>query len=357
MALKIGVAGVRRGSGPAKVLQLHQDCELAAVCDLNTERAKAFAETNNVPHWYDDYDAFVNSDLDAIVVATPAPVHVECTEKAMRAGKHVLSEVPACWSLEEARRLVAVVRETGLKYMFAENMCYFAYCQSYGEMIRRGDVGEVVYVEGEYVHNCESLMTEVGADGETHLTWRTQLPPIQYCTHELGPILQWLDDRIVTASALHTGTRRRPDLGAIDLEVGLFKTAKGTVIKVLCAFSVAKEPAHHWFTIYGTEGHLESPRWPEGEHRLQSGLIPYHQGHAKLSLGTNHPGAPAEATVGGHGTSEYYMCNDFVRSILDDTKPAIDVYEGLDMTLPGICAHLSAEQGGAAVAVPDPREF
>ena len=51
------------------------------------------------------------------------------------------------------------------------------------------------------------------------------------------------------------------------------------------------------------------------------------------------------------------MCNDFVRCILDDTKPAIDVYEGLDMTLPGICAHLSAQQGGSAVGVPDPREF
>lgn len=357
MALKIGVAGVRRGSGPAKVLQLHRDCELTAVCDLNTERAKAFAEQNDVPHWYDDYEAFVASDLDAIVVATPAPVHVECVEKAMRAGKHALSEVPACWTLDEARRLVTVVRETGLKYMFAENMCYFAYCQSYGEMIRRGDVGEVVYIEGEYVHNCESLMTEVGPDGETRLTWRTKLPPIQYCTHELGPILQWLPgERIVSAVGLHSGNRRRPDLGVIDLEVALFRTTNGALIKLLCTFSVAKEPAHHWFTIYGTQGHLEGPRWG-GEHYLQTPSLPYNTGHAKLALAVNHPGAPAEATVGGHGTSEYYMCNDFVRSILDDTTPAIDVYAGLDMTLPGICAHLSADQGGTAIPVPDPREF
>ena len=57
--------------------------------------------------------------------------------------------------------------------------------------------------------------------------------------------------------------------------------------------------------------------------------------------------------AGGHGTSEYFMVDDFVRCILDDTKPAIDVYEGLDYTAPGICAHLSAEQGGKAVEVPD----
>jgi hypothetical protein len=125
----------------------------------------------------------------------------------------------------------------------------------------------------------------------------------------------------------------------------------------LCAFNVAKEPPHHWFTVYGTEGHLESPRWTEGDHRLLSPVFPNLETHARLALGINHPQAPAEATVGGHGTSEYFMCNDFVRCILDDTKPAIDVYEGLDMTLPGICAHLSAEQGGAPVEVPDPRAW
>jgi len=46
------------------------------------------------------------------------------------------------------------------------------------------------------------------------------------------------------------------------------------------------------------------------------------------------------------------MVNDFVRCILGDGKPAIDVYEGLDMSLPGICAHLSAENGSQPVEVP-----
>jgi len=56
-------------------------------------------------------------------------------------------------------------------------------------------------------------------------------------------------------------------------------------------------------------------------------------------------------------TSEYLMINDFVRAVLDDTKPAIDIHFGLDMTLPGICAHMSAESGSAPVEVPDPRSL
>jgi len=357
MALRIGVAGLRRGASLAHVLQLRPDCELAAVCDLDAERARAFARQHGVPQWFEDYGALLGAPLDAIVVATPAPTHVDCTVQALHAGKHVLCEVPACWTVAEARQLVATVRASSRRYMLAENMCYFAYCQAYRDMIRQGDIGEPVYVEGEYIHNCETLMVAAGPDGRPQRTWRAHLPPIHYCTHELGPILQWLDDRIVSAVGLHTGNRRRPDLGCIDLEVGLFRTARGRLVKVLCGFSVAKEPAHHWFTVYGTEGHLESPRWPDGEHRLQSPRLPHQHAHARLALGVDHPGAPPEARAGGHGTSEYFMCDDFVRSVLEDRDPPLDVFAGLDMTLPGICAHQSAAQGGQPVPVPDPRAW
>ena len=51
------------------------------------------------------------------------------------------------------------------------------------------------------------------------------------------------------------------------------------------------------------------------------------------------------------------MVDGFVRCMLDDTKPPIDVYEAMDWTLPGICAHISAEAGGEPVEVPNPREW
>lgn len=351
MALKIGIAGLRRGAGVARVFLHHKECEVVAGCDLRTDLAKQWTEDNNVPYWFDDYSKFCQADLDAILVGTPAPVHVPCVVEAMENGKHVLSEVPACYDLQQARELVDVVERTGLKYMFAENMCYYAWVECYKQMIQRGDLGEITYAEGEYIHDLGSLMHD--QDGK--LTWRTKLPPIMYPTHDLGPILQIMDDRVVTAVGMHTGCRRRPEIGNIDMEVGIFKTAKGNVIKQLCGFSVAKEPAMHWFCLYGTKGQIESPRTPSGKHLLYVEGMPGLTNSIELPLSTNHQGAPPEATVGGHGTSEYYMVNDFIRCILDDTKPAIDVYEGLDMTLPGICAHLSAEQGSIPIEVPDLR--
>lgn len=351
MALKIGIAGLHRGAGVANVFLNHKECEVVAGCDLRTSLAKQWTSDHNIPYWFDDYSKFCEADLDAILVATPAPVHVPCVVEAMEKGKHVLSEVPACYDLPQAYELVEVVEKTGLKYMFAENMCYYAWVQTYRDMIHRGDLGEIVYAEGEYIHDLGGLMYD--EDGK--LTWRTRLPPILYPTHDLGPILQIMQDRVVSAVGMHTGCRKRPEIGNIDMEVGIFKTAKGNVIKQLCGFSVAKEPAHHWFCLYGTEGQIESPRTPAGKHLLYTEHIPNLQGQVELPLGTNHTGAPPEALLGGHGTSEYYMVDDFVRCILDDTKPAIDVYEGLDQTLPGVCAHLSAEQGSIPIEVPDMR--
>jgi predicted dehydrogenase len=352
MALRVGVAGLRRGSGPCQVFQHHKDCEVVAVCDLNAERAETFARENCIAQWFSDYSELCAADLEAIFVATPAPLHVPHAIEALAHGKHVLSEVPAVYNLEQAYELKAAVEASDRKYMFAENMAYFAWVETYRQMVERGDLGNIMYAECEYIHNCETLLT----DEEGKPTWRATLPPIQYCTHDLGPILQMLGDRVVSAVGMHTGSQRRPDLGTIDMEVALFRTAGGRIIKFLAGFAMAKEPAHHWFTLYGTKGQIEGPRHSSGKHLLYREDFANLSERIELPLSHSHPRVPPEALLGGHGSSEYFMVNDFVRCILDNTKPAIDVYEGLEWSVPGICAHQSAEQGGAPVAVPDLRQ-
>jgi hypothetical protein len=47
------------------------------------------------------------------------------------------------------------------------------------------------------------------------------------------------------------------------------------------------------------------------------------------------------------------MAQDFVRAVRSEIPVPIDVYDALDYTAPGLCAHLSAERGGAPVEIPD----
>ena len=75
----------------------------------------------------------------------------------------------------------------------------------------------------------------------------------------------------------------------------------------------------------------------------------------KIQALDSDPDASVEARAGGHGTSEHFMVDRFVRAVNGQGPVPIDVYRSLDFSVPGLCAHLSAQQGSAPVDVPDYR--
>lgn len=345
--LKVGVAGLRRGSGLCQVFTHHPEAEVVAVCDIAPRRAEEYAARYGIPHHYEDYDGFIAHDLDIVVVATPVPDHVRNSVAALEAGKHVFSEVPAAYTLEECEQLLRTVRVTGKQYMMGENCNYFPRTEAWKREVDKGRLGTVFYAEAEYIHCCLALMR----DEYGNPTWRASLPPIQYCTHSLGPLMHITGDRVVSVSGLHSGCHYAPELGVIDIEVGIMKTEHGAVFKILCGFSLVHEPAIHRYTLYGTKGFLDSQRcdWD-----VDKGSFPDEApGMQRDPVDLTPREAPPEASLGGHGTSEYFMVNDFVQAVLAGTPPPIDIYTSLDMTAPGIGAHLSAERGGERVALPD----
>lgn len=208
------------------------------------------------------------------------------------------------------------------------------------EQINAGELGKVIYAEAEYIHDCRGMMQR----GDGTLTWRAKMPPIQYCTHSLGPLLFLMEDRCVAATGLNPGSNIAPDLDVIDLEVGLFQMESGAVVKILCGFSIERHPAFHWYVLYGTKGALESKR------QYQDRASGYFRG-----ITPDREMTSFASDDSGHGVAESRIVEGFIESILNNTKPPIDVYESMDYTAPGICAHLSAEKDGAVVPVPNYR--
>ncbi|MCX7599621.1 MAG: Gfo/Idh/MocA family oxidoreductase [Armatimonadetes bacterium] len=356
--LRFAVVGARRGVGLAAVIAANPKCQLVAIFDPRRERAEQAATNLGAARVAASYEELLASeDIDAVVIASPMPFHATQAIAALEADKHVLSEVPAIASPEEAEPLVKAAAKSRGKYMLAENMAYFAWVQAFDTLVKEGFIGDPVYGECEYVHDCRDLMVE-WIDGEKHLTWRaTHLGPAQYCTHDLGPMLHIFDDRVDTVVGMNTGCRTAPDLGAIDAEVILCKTVKGRVLKFLGSFVNARHPALHYFVIYGTEGVLESPRVPEEAFKMNSPKIPHAWGMVKLPLSDSHPDLAGRVAGGGHGTCEWLMVEDFVSAVLEDRQPPIDVYTALDWSLPGALGHQSAEEGGIPKKVPDPRSW
>jgi len=343
---KVGIVGLRRGLTYLSIFSSRDDCQVTAICDKDPQLLGRVARESGIPSATTDFEEFLGLDFDIAVVASPAPLHADHSIRCMEAGKNVLSEVPAASDLDECLRLIRTVERTSLTYMMTENCLYYGDVAAWRSMVQRGEIGRVIYAEADYVHDCRELM--VGPDGRP--TWRASLPPIKYCTHSLGPILDIAKTRCTSASCISSGCNVSPELGAIDLEVAIFQTEAGIPIKVTCGFSVARHPPLLWWCLYGTAGVVEGPRCTWDSSKAYFDGIPNLADMARMPLSRSWRTADA-----GHGGADGLLVDDYIRSLKSGSPPPIDVYRSVEFTVPGICADLSARKNGRLVEIPDLR--
>lgn len=98
----------------AGVLSSLPESRLVAVCDASLARAEAAAKQFG-GEAYSDLDAMLaGSGAEALVIATPHPLHAEAAIRAARAGLHVLVEKPLAASLADCDAMLAEAREGGV---------------------------------------------------------------------------------------------------------------------------------------------------------------------------------------------------------------------------------------------------
>jgi predicted dehydrogenase len=91
---------------------------LAAVCDLNEERARQAATHYGVKEIYTDYRKMLDeAEIDAVAVVTPDFAHREVIEEAARAGKHIIVEKPLATTYEDLDKIAEAVTRAGIKFM------------------------------------------------------------------------------------------------------------------------------------------------------------------------------------------------------------------------------------------------
>lgn len=351
--VKIGFVGMRRGLHLAENTVNLPGVKITAICDKNPQRLAEgearLREKYNITDLktYGDFAEFLTDDMDAVVIATDATIHTPMAIQALEAGRNVLSEIPAIHSLEEAKALAAACKaHPNQKYMMAENCCFWAFINTWKSLIEQGQIGDIWYAEAEYLHNVTDLMR----DENGNPTWRASYDSIRYLTHDLGPLLYIMNDRVVRVSGFKPGFNSVPDYSTgTPNEVGIFQTAKGALIKIFCAFGIER-PMIHNYCIYGTKGTLETDRIDAYQTNAYLKSIPNMEGKMfRLPTGTGYPGFEG----GGHGGADGKMIQAFVESVRNDTPVPIDYRLGINMSLPGIIAHESAVNGGAPLEIPE----
>lgn len=361
--VKIGVFGGHRGFTMIDQLLNHPDAQLAAVCDkyepLLDKVTKAAEEHNLDVAVYTDFDEFIKHDMDAVVLANYANEHAVYAVKCLNAGKHVMSEVLPAETPAQLVELVETVERTGLVYTYAENYCYMKAPFEMWKRYRSGDVGEIQYGEGEYIHDCTSIWPEITYGEKDH--WRNNMFPTFYCTHSCGPLLTISGLRPVKVVGFETNwntEEKQKRIGVFcNAGIEMITLENGAVLKSIHG-GLKMEPGSINYQVYGTKGMMESKRYNDEEFNIYLESEKVCKGDWNKYDPENEIGKEISFKSGGHGGSDFYTTHFFIEKILGhpDGEWAIDVYKACDMGLCGLMAWRSVLAGSAPVEIPDFRK-
>ena len=360
----VGACG--RGASFRTACDALGDVVIEAVCDLNAEQLTEAAERLGARRHFTDYETMIRDcPLDAVIIGTPMHWHVPMAIQALRHGVSVLCEVTAGVSIEECRELVAACKASRAVYMMAENYTYMRPNVIVREMVRQGLFGTPYYGEGEYLHELKALNEKT----TWRRKWQTGIAGVTYCTHILGPLLQWMPgDRVArvccAGSGHHYRDPRQNHYENDDSTLMLCQMRSGGLVKIRVDMLSDRPHAMTNYQLQGTDGCYESARAGGEPHRV------WLRGRAKdANTWQNLDELAAEflpetwrqhaeiAARTGHGGGDYYEVLDFVTALRGEAPPPVGIHEALDMTLPGLVSQQSILQGGRWLEVPDSRTW
>lgn len=230
--MKVCVAGAYGAFG-IKHLDAIKEIEgvtVTSVVGYNIGKIKELADKRGIKHATTDLaEALARDDVDGVILATPTQMHAEQAIQCMRAGKHVMVEIPMADNIEDSQRLVEMQAKTGLVAMAGHTRRFNPSHQYIHNRIKAGELK----IQQMDVQTYFFRRTNTNAKGEArtwtdHLLWHHACHTVdlfQYQTGEIASQIQAMQGPI------------HPDLGiAMDMSIGL-KTPEGAICTLSLSFN------------------------------------------------------------------------------------------------------------------------
>ena len=119
---------------------------LNAICDNSDVNLKKYKILYPDVNYYSNIESLLESNIEAIVIATPAITHGNLVKKALDANKHVFVEKPLCLDVDEGKRLVQLAKKKKLKLMVGHLLLYHPAFIALKKLILSGGIGNIRYI-------------------------------------------------------------------------------------------------------------------------------------------------------------------------------------------------------------------
>ena len=231
MTINIAVAGAGAfGNKHLDGLASIDGAEVVAIVDPVESSARKVAEARGIPHVAANLDDVLGRrDVDAVILATPTPMHARQAIACLEAGKHVEVEIPLCDNLADGRAVVEAQHASGLVAMCGHTR---RFNPSHQWVRRRIEAGEFA-IQHMDVQTFFFRRTNINALGEPrtwtdHLLWHHAAHTVDLFSYQTG-------SPVAVAQAVSGPIH--PELGiAMDLSIQL-KTEAGQLLTLALSFN------------------------------------------------------------------------------------------------------------------------
>jgi 2-hydroxy-4-carboxymuconate semialdehyde hemiacetal dehydrogenase len=229
--VRVALAGAGAfGQKHLDALALIPGVAVSALVSPESDEPEAVAAKYGIPHVSYNLDSVLErDDVDAVILATPTPLHAAQAMACLRAGKHVEVEIPMADNLADAEALVALQQSTGLVAMCGHTRRFNPSHQWVRQRIRAGELS----IQQLDVQTFFFRRTNINALGKPrswtdHLLWHHSAHTIDLFAYQTG-------GTIVAANALQGPIN--PTLGiAMDMSIQL-KSSTGAVCTLSLSFN------------------------------------------------------------------------------------------------------------------------
>ena len=331
---RLGVVGC--GSiGPthgAAALQIPDEAEVIATCDVIAERAKATALKFGVARVYSSFDQILaDKDIDVVSICTPSGMHADMAVAAMEAGKHVICEKPMEITLEACDRMIDAEKRTGKKLTVISQHRFDAATQLVKEAIMSGKLGKIILADA---HVKWWRTQEYYDSGDWRGTWKWDGGGalMNQGVHTVD-VLQYLVGGVDRLWA-QTRTGAHKDIEVEDIAVAALSFTCGAV-GTFTATTAAYKGLPVRIDIYGTDGSaiiegdrlksmmLKNGQTVTSEEAAAHAVSVAQGGTASVKEQASH--RPADAKQGATwGDAHRAQFQNFFNAIRTNTQPLID---------------------------------
>ena len=386
--VRVAIIGLgMRGSEAVYRYTFLEGVKIVALCDVIPERVdsaqvtlakKGLPKADGYTGEEDWKKICEREDVDLVYVCTHWDLHTPIAVYAMEHGKHVALEVPAALTIDECWQLVNTAERTRRHCMQLENCNYDFFEMSTLNMAQKGLFGEIVHVEGAYIHDLRFLNFNdtTGYWNMWRLKHLEKSDGNTYPTHGLGPVCHVLNihrgdkmDYLVSMSTNQFGmtayakekfgdssSYAKTTYKKGDMNTTIIKTSLGKTIMIQHDVT-SPRPYSRIHMISGTKGFAQ--KWPRRGISLEPDGHRYltEEDLEKLLKEYEHPiikevGEKAKE-VGGHGGMDFTMDYRLIYCLRNGLPLDQDVYDAAEWSSIIELSRRSVENRSQPVEIPD----